>query len=263
MPYFRAGKDFSRHPGDDAGGDSRCHGRRAIDRTVKATKESQHGPQVDLVAPGADVVAACLTSSTGVCETDGTSDATALASASAPLIWSKRPDWTKNQVLRVMLDTASEPKSGKERTDYFGYGAVRPRIALTDPGDPGAADKYPLPDLAATGANSPSPGSSHAKGTGAPAKDDSSAAAAPASKDGGGNSTVRTGLGIGTAVLLGGAIAALVVARKRQRPFPLTSVSTATANQLPDPHSLLPPAGASGNGWPAQPGRADLTHTTH
>jgi type VII secretion-associated serine protease mycosin len=227
----------------------------AIDRNVKATKESQHGPQVDLVAPGADIVAACLTSSTGVCKTDGTSDATALASASAALIWSKHPGWTNNQVLRVMLNTASKPKSGKERTDYLGYGAVRPRIALTDPGDPGAADKYPLPDLAAAGTNSPSPGASDAKGTGTPAKDDGSATAAAASKDGGGDSTVWIGLGIGAAVLLGGAIAALVVARNRQRPFPSPSVSTATANQLPDPHStFMPPAGASGNGGPPNQG---------
>ena len=58
--------------------------------------------------------------------TDGTSDASALASASAALIWSKHPDWTNNQVLRVMLNTASKPKSGKDRTDYLGYGTVRP-----------------------------------------------------------------------------------------------------------------------------------------
>ncbi|MGW3634008.1 type VII secretion-associated serine protease mycosin, partial [Streptomyces sp. NPDC005122] len=60
----------------------------AIDRNVKVTKESQHGPQVDLVAPGEDMVAACL-GGTELCETHGTSDATAIASASAALIWSK------------------------------------------------------------------------------------------------------------------------------------------------------------------------------
>lgn len=118
----------------------------AIDRNVKATQESQHGPQVDLAAPGEDMVAACL-DGTELCKTHGTSDATAIASASAALIWSKHPDWTNNQVLRVMLNTASKPKNGKERTDYLGYGTVRPRIALTNPGSPGPADVYPLPDL--------------------------------------------------------------------------------------------------------------------
>jgi type VII secretion-associated serine protease mycosin len=185
----------------------------AIDRNVKATKESQHGPQVDLVAPGAGIVAACLESSTKVCETRGTSDATALASASASLIWSKHPNWTNNQVLRVMLNTASKPKNGKDRTDYLGYGAVRPRIALTDPGDPGLADKYPLPDLAAVGSNSPSSDASEFTGTGAPAKADGSASAASVHKEDG---TSWVALGIGGAVLLGAAIAVAAVARRRR-----------------------------------------------
>ncbi|MFE7264934.1 type VII secretion-associated serine protease mycosin [Streptomyces sp. NPDC057592] len=146
----------------------------AIDRNVKATKESQHGPQVDLVAPGEDMFAACL-GGTELCKTHGTSDATALASASAALIWSKHPDWTNNQVLRVMLNTASKPKSSKERTDYLGYGAVRPRIALQNPDDPGPADEYPLPDLAAAASQSPSPDASRSNGTDASAKDDHSA----------------------------------------------------------------------------------------
>ncbi|MFI6404985.1 type VII secretion-associated serine protease mycosin [Streptomyces sp. NPDC050548] len=191
----------------------------AIDRNVKATKESQHGPEVDVVAPGADIVAACLTSSTGVCKTDGTSDATALASASAALIWSKHPSWTNNQVLRVMLNTASKPKSGKDRTDYLGYGAVRPRIALTNPGNPGPADKYPLPDFpdpAAAGSNSPSSDASESTGTGAPAKADGSASAASAHKE---DDTSWIALGIGGVVLLGGVIAVAAVARRR-RPGP-------------------------------------------
>jgi type VII secretion-associated serine protease mycosin len=194
----------------------------AIDRNVKATKESQHGPQVDLVAPGAGIVAACLESSTKVCETRGTSDASALASASAALIWSKHPAWTNNQVLRVMLNTASKPKSGKNRTDYLGYGAVRPRVALTDPGNPGPADEYPLPDLAAAGSNSPSSAASESTGTAAPAKDDGSASAAAASKDGSGNSTLWIGVGIGAAVLLGAAITISLVVRKRRAPHSLS-----------------------------------------
>ncbi|MEV6544475.1 type VII secretion-associated serine protease mycosin [Streptomyces sp. NPDC051665] len=226
----------------------------AIDRNVKATKESQHGPEVDLVAPGADIVAACLTSSTGVCKTDGTSDATALASASASLIWSKHPSWTNNQVLRVMLNTASKPKSGKERTDYLGYGAVRPRIALTNPGNPGPADTYPLPDLAAAGSNSPSSDASESTGTGAPAKDDGSASAAAASKDGSGNSTLWIGVGTGAAVLLGAAIAISVVVRRRRAPARSVEAAMTGPGQFPyaaagftqPPHSA--PSAPSSNG---------------
>ena len=87
----------------------------------------------------------------------GTSDATALASASAALIWSVHPDWTNNQVLRVMLNTIGGPTDGAKRNDAIGYGIVRPRIALTNPGDPGPADKYPLPDYPVAASASPTP----------------------------------------------------------------------------------------------------------
>ncbi|WP_234344014.1 S8 family serine peptidase [Streptomyces sp. WM6372] len=151
-----------------------------------ATKESQHGPQVDLSAPGVDIATGCASDSpespeppespdspdsldsgdswapdSGLCVNHGTSEAAALASASAALLWSAHPDWTNNQVLRVLLDTAEKPDPvhGIERNDRLGYGVVHPVIALTTPGDPGPADVYPLPDLAsADGISSPAPG---------------------------------------------------------------------------------------------------------
>lgn len=202
----------------------------AIDRNVKTTKESQHGPQVDLVAPGEDMFAACL-GATKLCKTHGTSDATALASASAALIWSKHPDWTNNQVLRVMLNTASKPKSSKERTDYLGYGAVRPRIALQNPGDPGPADEYPLPDLTAAASQSPSPDAFRSNGTDAPAKDDHSATAASAPKDD--DSILWITLGIGTVVLLGAAITVSVAIRKRRAPAASFQAATIYPSQFP------------------------------
>ncbi|MEU5423956.1 type VII secretion-associated serine protease mycosin, partial [Streptomyces sp. NPDC020667] len=104
-------------------------GVAAVDRNGQATKESEHGPQVDLAAPGDEIVTAC-TGGTQLCKGHGTSDATALASASAALIWSVHPNWTANQITRVLINTAGGPESGKKRTDLIGYGAVRPRIAL-------------------------------------------------------------------------------------------------------------------------------------
>ncbi|GAA3048617.1 hypothetical protein GCM10020000_31190 [Streptomyces olivoverticillatus] len=118
-------------------------GVAAVDRTGAATKESERGPQVDLAAPGDEIVTSCA-GGTQLCKSHGTSDATALTSASAALVWSVHPTWTANQVLRVLINTAGGPKSGEKRSDTVGYGVVRPRIALQNPGDPGPPDVNPL-----------------------------------------------------------------------------------------------------------------------
>ncbi|MFD3680962.1 type VII secretion-associated serine protease mycosin [Streptomyces sp. NPDC058613] len=180
----------------------------AVAADGKATAESQHGPQVDLVAPGIDIITACK-GKTGLCTTHGTSDATALASASAALLWAAHPDWTNNQVLRVLLNTAGKPTDGAERNDYVGYGAVRPRIALPTPGDPGPADVFPLPDLAAAdaAAKTPAPGASP----------DGKAAESPAPRaeeaKKGSSFVPWLGIGLGACLLIGGAVTAVVVRR--------------------------------------------------
>ncbi|CAM5539701.1 type VII secretion-associated serine protease mycosin [Streptomyces atroolivaceus] len=202
-------------------------GVAAIGKDLQRTEESQFGPQVDLSAPGEEMIHACP-SETGLCKSHGTSDATALASASAALIWSKHPDWTNNQVLRVLLNTAGGPTTGEERADDIGYGIVRPRIALKTPGDPGPADEYPLPDLAA--AESPAPSAAPSKATGGSEKSDEPASAAPAAGDSG-NTTLWIGLGIGAAALIGAA-AAVVVVRSRRR---------SAARAVPQPHPYQPP----------------------
>ncbi|WSV51936.1 type VII secretion-associated serine protease mycosin [Streptomyces decoyicus] len=116
----------------------------AVDRSLKATKFSTHGAQVALAAPGVGIPTRC-TKKLLDCTEDGTSDATAIASASAALIWSAHPTWTNNQVLRVMMETAGKPEDGKVPSEYLGYGIVRPRKVLLDKeGDPGPADVNPL-----------------------------------------------------------------------------------------------------------------------
>ncbi|MEU3057833.1 type VII secretion-associated serine protease mycosin [Streptomyces griseus] len=185
----------------------------SVGRDLRRAKSSQYGPQVDLAAPGVDTVHAC-SGGTQLCESSGTSYATAVASASAALIWSKYPDWTNNQVLRVMLNTAGGPVSGKKRSDGIGYGIVRPRIALKTPGDPGPADVYPLPDLAAAASEAPSPQPSKAGG----GTDQSEApAAAAADGGGGGNSALWIGLGVAAAALVGGGVTAAVLRSRRRK----------------------------------------------
>ncbi|MFF4420131.1 type VII secretion-associated serine protease mycosin [Streptomyces sp. NPDC001549] len=182
----------------------------ATDAKGKATAESQHGPQVDLAAPGIDIVTAC-SGKTGLCKTHGTSDSSALASASAALIWSAHPEWTNNQVLRVLLNTAGKPTDGVERNDYIGYGIVRPLIALSNPGDPGPADAYPLPDLAAADAAKKPSAAPDGKAPDAAA----SKPAAQAEEKKSGSSLPWIALGLGACVLIGGAVTVVVVRRNR------------------------------------------------
>ncbi|MEU5654802.1 type VII secretion-associated serine protease mycosin [Streptomyces sp. NPDC047737] len=230
----------------------------AIGENLRKTGESQHGPQVDLSAPGENLVYACA-GETGLCQGHGSSDASALASASAALIWSKYPDWTNNQVLRVLLNTAGGPTTGEERADDIGYGIVRPRIALKTPGDPGPADEYPLPDLAA--AASPAPSAEPSKAAGGAEASDEPAAAAPAAEGEGGNTGLLVGLGIGAAVLVG-VVAALVIRSRRRSTAPAAPVAAPyaypqaqgqAAAQPPYP-SYGPPPGSGGpyGGPPAQ-----------
>ncbi|MER6397050.1 type VII secretion-associated serine protease mycosin [Kitasatospora sp. NPDC001603] len=155
----------------------------AIDQNITTTAESEQGPQVDLVAPGIDMYDAC-TGASGYCKTHGTSDATAIVSASAALLWSVHPDWSANQVLRVLINTAGKPADGSNRNDGIGYGAVRPRIALTTPGDPGPADVSPIPEKAveappASPSAAPSPSASASTGASAAASAPQTANSAP------------------------------------------------------------------------------------
>ncbi|MEU8521475.1 type VII secretion-associated serine protease mycosin [Streptomyces sp. NPDC048577] len=181
-----------------------------VDKKLSRVKSSQYGPQVDLTGPGEKTLHACGANS-GLCESTGTSDATALASASAALIWSKHPEWTNNQVLKVMLNTVNPPAGSGERNDYLGYGVIRPLRALKTPGDPGPADVRPIPDLPAP--ESPSP-------SGAPSQpSEQSGAAAPGSvaqEESGSKSGLWVALGIGAAVLVGAAVAVPVVRSRRR-----------------------------------------------
>ncbi|CAL9407374.1 hypothetical protein SUDANB171_01580 [Streptomyces sp. enrichment culture] len=118
----------------------------AVNSDGEREEYSTYGPQVAIAAPGGNVPGHCDGPTSPACirEEGGTSSATALASASAALIWSQHPDWTKNQVLRVMLNTAERPDD-QRRDDYTGYGIVRPdRVIVDGEGDPGDPDSPPI-----------------------------------------------------------------------------------------------------------------------
>ncbi|PAZ17581.1 type VII secretion-associated serine protease mycosin [Streptomyces sp. SA15] len=229
-------------------------GVAAVGKNLRRASFSEYGPQVDIAAPGADMVHACG-GKTGLCKTSGTSAATALASASAALIWSKHPTWTNNQVLRVMLNTIGAPTDGAKRNDSIGYGIVRPRIALQNPGDPGAADEYPLPDLAAAAEASTSPSASAPARADATSQETDDNPAATTSSSTGSSSALWIGLGIGLAVLIGGAVAALLVARRRRPAAALSPLPPTPMTQSPyGSTASTPPAGGPFRGGPPNPG---------
>lgn len=194
----------------------------AIDRNGNVAKWSTSGDHVGLVALGDDIPIHC-TKTEGICNSGGTSQATAIASASAALIWAKHPKWTNNQVLRVMMQTAAKPTTGKIPSIYVGYGSVRPRKVLLDgEGDPGPADVNPL--LAREGATKPDPSAS-ASASKSPSADpqstptpqddkksDKKTVAEPKKNDDN-SSTLWIAIGAG-AVLLGAAVAFALVRRR-------------------------------------------------
>lgn len=197
-------------------------GISAISKSGEVAKFSDYGDYVDLASPGVDVPIWCDNTFKSYCSNPGgTSQATAIASGSAALIWAAHPDWTANQVLRVMIDTAGRtwPKDTPSR--YLGYGAIRPaQVLLKGKGDPGAPDTDPITgkktttvttdgDSAAkpsTSASTSSQGSKNASGSGDSAK---------ASDSGDSSSMVWVELGAAAAVVVIGGIAYAVIRRRR------------------------------------------------
>ncbi|MGP3972431.1 S8 family serine peptidase [Streptomyces sp. 8N114] len=122
--------------------------------------------QTIVAGPGVDIPGWCDGKKQRYCSQQGTSMATAIASASAALIWSKHPDWTANQVSRVLIKTAGLKDPDKGPGKGVGFGAVRPRINLLEnKGDPGDPDISPLTGARTLHTKSKS-SSSHAKDAG-------------------------------------------------------------------------------------------------
>ncbi|WP_372462673.1 S8 family serine peptidase [Streptomyces solaniscabiei] len=121
-------------------------GISSMDKDSNVSEFSSHGNYVDLVAPGEGMPGYCRPSFESYCHgLKGTSASTAIASASAALIWSAHPDWTANQVTRALIDTASRKWPKDDPTQYAGYGTIRPRKVLENPNyDAGAPYADPL-----------------------------------------------------------------------------------------------------------------------
>ncbi|RYJ21514.1 secreted serine protease [Streptomyces sp. L-9-10] len=186
---------------------------------------SQHGDSVDIAAPGNDIPRWCDESFTKYCDGDGgTSAATAIASASAALIWSANPDWTANQVLRVMFESAGRGEDWKPGTvsNYAGHGVVRPGAHINrgvgKPGDPNLSPLTNERTPGSPGAPGSSESSASSEPSGSASAPASGASNAPGDGDGDGGKAVAAGAGKSTeddsqlGLILGGAAVVVVLA---------------------------------------------------
>ncbi|MFE6399935.1 S8 family serine peptidase [Streptomyces alboflavus] len=196
-------------------------GVSAADKSGKVAKFSEFGEYVDLAAPGLNLPHWCDATFRSYCDGGGgTSAGTAIASASAALIWSKHPNWTANQVLRVLIDTAGRSWPKDKPSDYLGYGLVRPAPnLLKNRGNPGPPDIDPLTNEKAPGVgSSPStaPQEDSSKPASQPSKDsaDKPEVRASASRSDDNDQLWMVGGGVAAAAVIGGG--ALAAARKRR-----------------------------------------------
>ncbi|WP_151775547.1 S8 family serine peptidase [Streptomyces abyssomicinicus] len=194
-------------------------GVAAADESGTVGDFSEAGQYVDVAAPGLEVPSWCDASFRSYCMQEGTSAATAVASASAALIWSAHPDWTANQVMSALIDTAGRDWPKDVPSKYLGYGLLRPRLVLDDADyKPAAPDADPLHRENAKGkAPSPSPSPSEGKKDGAapahaPGGEDATSAADTADD---GNGLLWPVVGGAAAVLVIGGVAVVLLRKRR------------------------------------------------
>ncbi|MGW6287646.1 S8 family serine peptidase [Streptomyces sp. NPDC055107] len=194
-------------------------GVASADRDGKVAEYSQHSNAVDVASPGNDVPMWCDESFERYCQGQGTSPATAIASASAALVWSLHPDWTANQVLNVLFDTASRDWKKGETSKYLGHGLIRPSMnVLKGKGDPGDPDISPLTKERTTGAAASSEPDASASASPQPAKngpEGDKPVAAEETKSSGDDSQLGLILGVAAVVVVLGGVAYAVVRRRK------------------------------------------------
>ncbi|MEU4712780.1 type VII secretion-associated serine protease mycosin [Micromonospora purpureochromogenes] len=106
-----------------------------VDRSGQHADISVSGPEVDVAAPGVDIIS---TSHSGnYRKGTGTSDSTAIVAGAAALVRSKYPDLPASEVVHRLTATAVD-KGPPGRDDDYGYGVIDLVAALT-------ADVPPLP----------------------------------------------------------------------------------------------------------------------
>ena len=106
----------------------------ALDQKAVAWYGSSRGPEVALTAPGVDIIAPAPldTSPNGYGSVTGTSPSAAFVSGVAALIRAKYPGLNAPSVIERLIRTAKD-LGPPGRDEQYGYGVMRPLLALTDP----------------------------------------------------------------------------------------------------------------------------------
>jgi membrane-anchored mycosin MYCP len=118
----------------------------AVDQNVRVLESSQCGDWVDVVAPGAGLVAA-QPHDMYTKEFGATSGATAFVSATAALLYELHPQWSAQQISDQLLNTAS-PASGPKGSSRYGKGLIDPYRALSEtPMSGDAAEPADMADM--------------------------------------------------------------------------------------------------------------------
>ncbi|MFE9119805.1 S8 family serine peptidase [Streptomyces sp. NPDC007172] len=189
-------------------------GVSAADKSGTVGHFSQSGNYVDLASPGLNVPVWCDTNFQKYCPSQGTSQASAIASASAALIWSAHPSWTADQVLRTMIDTAGRSWDRNTPSKYLGYGLIRPRLVLEKPDiDPGPADVDPVSQD--QGGSSAAPATPAAPSSPAPPKSGPAATGKEPGAGGGDNTPWVIGGVVAGLIAIGGGVFAAIRSRRR------------------------------------------------
>lgn len=99
--------------------------------SVASCSFTSKGPEVDIAAPGENILSTCYTSDTAYCTKSGTSMSTPHASGVLALVWSHETTLTAAQLWQRLNDTAKDVgDAGKDST--FGWGRIDAQCLITN-----------------------------------------------------------------------------------------------------------------------------------
>lgn len=107
----------------------------AVDQNNVAANFSARHPYLTIAAPGVNVPSLGRVRGSAYAG-DGTSQATAIASAAVAIVWSKFPSQTGRQIATRILNTLD--RHSATRTPAYGYGIINPERAITTTVSPSA-----------------------------------------------------------------------------------------------------------------------------